>query len=274
VNGFSVLRFSPNPEELEHINVALVMAGPPPRIEFLHDFPKLACIAPDFDRSLLEDYLADLPQKIEGAGDLVFAIESLSSQFRVTPLQQLRRYAGEETVEKLKARYLARPRIKRARVSRDTVVPTKVNLYAKDILGIDERHMMKRVHPHHVLSERVLRRLRGDDFQVARAVDGADYLVLLDGVDVTKSPKAVRQRALAIDYAYYRMGGLREVIAEEENRQLALATITFGDTDEPHARWALETAQAHADFTPYDRESDLGLERIAKEAATNLADGW
>jgi hypothetical protein len=55
--GFSIIRYSPDPEEIEYINIALYFWGLEPGIVYLDDFPRLSCIYPLASRSLLTTYL-------------------------------------------------------------------------------------------------------------------------------------------------------------------------------------------------------------------------
>lgn len=57
---YSIVRFSPVPEEVEAVNVAVLLWDRPPRLLFDSDFPRLAAITSRFDRTLLRAYLTPL----------------------------------------------------------------------------------------------------------------------------------------------------------------------------------------------------------------------
>ena len=65
---YQVVRFWPDPEVVEPVNVALFVASDRNWLVYDETFPKLSCVAPKFDRGLLDLYLRYLSTAVEDAG--------------------------------------------------------------------------------------------------------------------------------------------------------------------------------------------------------------
>jgi hypothetical protein len=98
---FSILRFSPDPEEVEYVNVAIWIE--PRHMVYDPEFPKLRCVAPGYDTTILKFYLDDLHESASGS---IESLMSKSSQFVVTTPKSLRAEMSEATVKELQRRYL------------------------------------------------------------------------------------------------------------------------------------------------------------------------
>ena len=108
-SAYSVVRFSPCPEQIEYVNVALMLFGSEPEVRFDPDFPRLHCIEPGFDRVLLAEYLRALPRRIAAASpDMVCnAVARISGQLELLPLRDFLEQPTEAHIERLFGRYLA-----------------------------------------------------------------------------------------------------------------------------------------------------------------------
>lgn len=86
-NLYTVVKFSPIPEQTEYVNVALLFSDPRFGLVYDSKFPKLTCVAPNFDTEFLIEYMraAMLPSQ-------EFAVRSVnlaSAQFQLTPIREL-----------------------------------------------------------------------------------------------------------------------------------------------------------------------------------------
>ena len=62
---YSIVRFSPNPEEIERVGVAIYLWSTK-QLVYDEAFPRLHCLAPGFSRRMLVHSLRHLERKLEG----------------------------------------------------------------------------------------------------------------------------------------------------------------------------------------------------------------
>ena len=87
---YQIVRFSPDPEVTEPVNVALFVSNGRNSLLYDETFPKLTCVAPKFDRGLLEMYLKHLSVAVEEAGNEgARLISSASAQFSLTEPREI-----------------------------------------------------------------------------------------------------------------------------------------------------------------------------------------
>jgi hypothetical protein len=81
-DGYRVVRFSPDPEEVEFINVALLVWEAPhsrPCLHLYEEFPRMNRLGTRFPSKFLADYLGMLRDLVSHGG------AALSSQFQIMP---------------------------------------------------------------------------------------------------------------------------------------------------------------------------------------------
>jgi hypothetical protein len=86
--------------------------------------------------------------------------------------------------------------------------------------------------------------------RVARVINGATKLVLIEGLDMRiASGGSIQKHAEKIAYNFFRFGKVSSLIQHTEHRELVRATLTFGEANDSD-RVAFARALA-------DRDSDV-----------------
>ncbi|MEL6195570.1 MAG: hypothetical protein AAFP04_14780 [Myxococcota bacterium] len=108
VDKFKVLRFAANPESGDPVGVALLVGQDSPKLVFDPRFPRLSCLTPEMNASLLEDYLETLrPHLCRSTLDDVEAeVARLSPQLSLTSAKDLFAPPTSATLRLLKSKYL------------------------------------------------------------------------------------------------------------------------------------------------------------------------
>jgi hypothetical protein len=239
---FNVVRFTPDPEEVEPVNVALLLWGSDrPRLLFDETFPRLRCIAPNVDSSLVRYYLEDLSQRLaEDATPRERIGASLSSQFQLSQPKRIVTQPTEEVLTTLKERYLRTPKMA-AHASQGRVqaklIESRLDQLLLSRLHVSGSNLMRRASPKDFLSPETYQAIGGNGIVVARAIRGPHHLMLIDGVNLGLQPVTnIELRGQHIAAAFYKMGQLRDDLARIERRDLTRATVFFGQPSSENLR--------------------------------------
>jgi hypothetical protein len=227
--AFSILRFTPDPEEVEPANVALVLWNGVARIVYDDSFPRLSCLAPWVDKDSLCFLLEDLQKEIASADPRTAADALGSVQFSLSATKQVADLGRGDTDRLLLDRYLRTSRGRREKTSRtQRIVESRLDRFLAE-MKVSSVDLMKGVSPKRFLSPEALARVGGNGFRVSRVIKSSRHLVLLDAVPLDLRPvRRVEARAQRIASAYYRLGKSKADIARIDGRDLTRTTILFG----------------------------------------------
>jgi hypothetical protein len=247
---YSIVRFSPVPEQTEFVNVALLFSDP--RIGLIYDerFPKLACIAPFFDAEFLVEYLSAVI-KSAGARDFAAAaseVHRATSQFRLSPACELARPATQQVIKQLKRVHLAKTEHthRRETAAERRRIEPKLESFLAHFLPADRPSIKSRARPSHYLSPEVVRRLRDPKFRIARVVNTPQHLIAIDGVDLSWNESVVERRAYQVSFGYDMLVGVADDIRSLEGRDVYRAALVFGEKRTAKHEHALDVLSKYA----------------------------
>jgi len=247
---YSVVRFSPIPEQTEFVNVALLFSDRRWGLIYDDSFPKLTCIAPHVDTLFLVRYLKSV---VASAAEANFAttageVGRASSQFEIGPTRELTQPVTAELVAQLRKTYLSKAHHthrKETMIERRRIEHQLENFLGR-FLPADRPSIKSKAKPNQYLSEEVVRRLRDTKFHVARIVSTPKHLIALDGVDLSWKPDVVERRAYQVSFAYDMLVGVAEPIRRFENRDVYRAALVFGRPDSAKHEHAIDMLSKYA----------------------------
>jgi hypothetical protein len=248
---YQVVRFSPDPEVVEPVNVALFVAGDRNSLVYDETFPKLSCVAPKFDRGLLDLYLRHLSTAVEDAGgEGARLISSASSQFSLTGPREILTSNINAFLQTLVDRYLARAGSKRGDQSKAPQIQSRLEELLVSKFGIPGDSLCKQAPPRDYLTTQVRQHLAAEDFKFARVLSASKHLVAMDAID-PEAPRAdLERRALRIGYGFHQLGKVKAILEEAEGRKLYRAAIILGSSakiPDTHLEFAKDTLQSRAE---------------------------
>jgi hypothetical protein len=247
---YSIVRFSPVPEQTEFVNVALLFSDP--RVGLVYDerFPKLTCIAPYFDTGFLVEYLSAVVANA-GARDFQTAageVSRASAQFRLSAARELARPLTQDIVARLTKAHLARAEHthRRETAAERRRIEPKLEEFLSRYMAKDRPAVRLRAKPEQYLSDEIVKRLRDPKFTIARVVTTPDHLIAIDGVDLSLSDTAVERRAVSVSFAYDMLVGAAEPIRRFENRDVYRAALVFGQPRSVKQEHAIDMLSRYA----------------------------
>jgi len=245
--AFSLLRFTPDPEEVESTNVALVLwGGASPHLLFDPEFPRLHCLAPGTDAEQLLVWMRHLEQLLSRTDSehAVKMVGRASAQFALSEPRQLGVTMTPKVTQTLIARYLKRPTTPRE--ARDAVtirIEARLDQLLTGRFHVPHPDLKRRASPSQFLGPESYARLAGNGFTVSRVIDGRAHLVLIDSVPLDAQVGKVEQRAQKIASAFFRLGKIRADIQLFERRSLYRATVLFGEAPKDTESGRIEYAR-------------------------------
>lgn len=126
---YCVLKFTPAPEFVDPVNVALLTSEGSVHFYYEYSFPRLKCAAPDFDPRHLAFLLDDLSANLKGK-DFNSAIEQIKKQNVQFALSEIRKFDRPVTsfdIDILKQNYLLKYSINKTQ----HVVPSTADRFGK-----------------------------------------------------------------------------------------------------------------------------------------------
>jgi hypothetical protein len=230
--AFNVIRFTPDPEEVEPANVALIFWGDKPMLVYDDSFPRLACLSPGFDSQLVKYELDDLADRLRESDpkQALRMITGASSQFQVSESKRLfRGHPDAQALRVLREAYLLKRKPGHgSNAATRTYVDSQLQAFLAETLQVSEQRMLRRATPAEFLDPAVYARLKDNGFKISRVINSPRRLVLIDALPLTLSTLQVEQRAQRIASAYYRLAQLKDDIRRVENRDVFRATVLFG----------------------------------------------
>ncbi len=271
---YSLIRFSPVPEDVEPVNVAVVVWGPPPRVLFDERFPRLGSITPDFDAHLLRLFLQDLPAQIAD-GDRSGLLRA-TSQIQVTTRRRLLPPLTTEAEVFLRKRYLSRAAgrtLVKAKAEREAV-EMGLDRFLRIQLEVARPEIHVRMRPADFLPrELVERHIPEDGLRVARVITGRSLVLAIDGVDRRMTLGFAEKRAMTIGATFFALGGLQQELLEKYRRRLRRAVVFFGRAPEHHSprlEYLEETLRRESDLSCEAGQPSADLLQAARDATADL----
>lgn len=210
----SVLRFSPDPEQTEYINVALLFENGKTNLIYEPNFSRLTQLIPTFDIKLLAYYLQDIQARIS-LGSFPHAMRLItqeSSQFICTAPQSLLPPVSKEIIQTLKRKYLERPKLGPSSQKRFRV-ENSLTKYLTQNLDIAQEWIISGASPKNFMSSDVAAKLGSNGIHIAKAVKTQHHILLVDGIDCKANKiESIENRGQKIASSYYRLGRIRKDI--------------------------------------------------------------
>lgn len=234
-NGYQVVRFSPIPERVEFVNVAVLMYGERPELHYLPGFPKLRCVAgPSYPERLLVAELEYLERLVlqNGPEEGRVAFERMTAQLKVMEFVQTREFASAAQRDRLIQQLLASHGKERRR--RPRTRPRIEAQLGEFIEGVSCSHAFLRARPARDLlgDERLAERVFGTiDYRVPRALASERGLLVLDAIDVASGREAVHRRFSQISEGFHAFGEARTALRTTGRELIRVAKIFGQDLD-------------------------------------------
>lgn len=274
---FSVLRYTPDPEDVEPVNVALVLWQDPPELLIDPKFPRLACLAEYADPDVVRFYLDDFGRRL---GRPEHGARALSSQFQVGDRKRIVAPLTEATLEMLRNKYLrkhrpALARFETIRAGHEQRVESVLDQLLVTRLHIPDGFVLRRASPKEFLSPQVFDRMGGNGFKVARAIRGPHDLLLVDGVNVgQRNFEQAQVRAQNIAAGYFKLNRVRDDLLRLEGRRMQTATILFGHAPPKRAtkqEFLVTMLKTFSDHLMEDATPSPAFRQVVREIAGPLS---
>lgn len=260
---YRVLRFSPAPEFVEPVNVALLVVDEKPRI--LHDntFAKLECVSGGTDLEMLRFWLRSFQEEIESEkpGDPRSVIAKSSGQFSLGEPREIAGVLTPKLEKTLMVAHLQRARYAKRAEAQRHYIDTLLDHLILSGLGMSGEGFRKRVSPDQFLSPEVRRHLKSNGFSISRVYPAKRGLVLLDGLNLEADEDTVKRRAQDIGYAYHAMESVKGALRDFEGKELIRTAIVFRPDlakKSPKLEYAVESISRESDLVIHnpDVQSD------------------
>jgi len=274
---FRVVRFTPVPEIQEGVNVALLFVDERARLVMDSEFQKLGCVAPNFDKSILQFWLSDIGESLSSIKpqDAYAHIASRTAQIQVGATHFITRKVTPEFESHLVDTYLR----KAHRPSRhgenhiqyvDTLIDDAIKNPNVDFAGI-----LKRAEPSDFLSQASLELLKTRNIRFSRVMNGTKKIILMDGLNLGVSSKSqLRLRSSTIGTGFFTLGNERAKIEQIEQKEITRAAFLFRrpQTDDPEISYIANVLSRDSDLIV---ETEAGkniieIHRLLQNSSGNL----
>ena len=264
---FRIVRYTPAPEFIEPVNIAILIIDRRPRLILDSSFPKLSCAVPRCNleplRFLLEWLDAEVRECTASTAHL--RITQHSSQMQVSDEKTLTRGITRDLEGELIGLYLKRHTRTPDQTERRIYIDTLLDRVVETELGLRHVQMLKRASPQDFLSSSAYDHLRSNGFKISRVISGTQKLILMDGINLQLlTGNYLRTRTQEIGYAFFAMGSIKRELPQLESRELIRASFVFNretaDLD-PKSEYLLETL---------NRDSDLRIDPHLPEDRNRL----
>jgi len=258
---FRVVRFSPVPEVLEPINVALLIFDRSPRLVTDYEFEKLGCVAPSFDRSTLQVWLEIIADDIRRVPpqDIPSWLTSRTAQIQLGKPCFLGREVSKDLEDRLIREYLKKPH---RHTERGEPRVHYVDSLISDVIGKADwiyGEVMKRAKPEQFLRNESLSILHARSIRFSRVLLAPKSIVLMDGLNLAITNRnKLRQRATDIGFGFFSFGEVKKEIQSIEQRELVRTSFIFNrrpDSDR-EIDYLVETVRRDADFCVDNQNPD------------------
>lgn len=258
---FRVVRFSPAPEYIESVNVALLIIDSNPRLVSDSQFEKLSCIAPSFDPSVLQvwlDCVSDELRTIPPA-EIPIALTSKTAQIQMGKEHYLERDVPQELEQRLIRTYLK----KAHRGNKQSEEHLRyVDSLISDLIGntaLMLGELLKRAKPDSFLRPSSAALLSVRNVKFSRVIVAPKALILMDGLNLAVASRAqLKQRAFEIDFGFFAFGEVKQKIESLEEKEILRTSFVFNAPSELDK-------ETHALIDLLKRDSDLSVDANNQE---------
>jgi hypothetical protein len=274
---YSLVRFSPSPEEIEPVNVGVVLWDVPPRLLIEEQFPRLGCVAGDaFDPELLRFYLADLHDRLATAYPDSARMATNTSQIQVSPKREVRLRSVDDVESLLRKKYLQRPTVSRddAANTHSEYIDSVLHDFLTRQLHLPSRDLLRRAQPGDYLPPEIVHRhFSGDEGRVARVLVGRQHILAIDGVNRGVRIGEAERRAIRIGRTFFCLGRAKEDLHRLQRKTLHRAAVFFGqarEQDSGRAEYLEASLKRDAEFAMDVTSPSAPFVQLAKQAAADL----
>ncbi|MDR3378522.1 MAG: hypothetical protein P4M10_07540 [Verrucomicrobiae bacterium] len=226
---YRVVRYSPAPEFVEPVNVALLLVDEHARLLRDDRFPKLECVSGETDVGLLSFWLEEIEEEIRRSNpeDAHLVLTGRTSQIALGDPREIVGGISDDVEQMLIDSYLRKSRRVRAAESQRQYIDTLLDVLLKEKVHVSPKPFLKRATPQQFLSDEARKRLQSNGFTISRVLNAPHGLVLLDGLNLGASEAAAGNRAQEIGYAFDAMESVRKYLREAESKDLLRASVIF-----------------------------------------------
>ena len=223
---FSLIRFSPSPEEIESVNVGIVLWESAPRLLIDNRFSRLRCVAPEADIVLLAQYLHGIEGQLKRKDGLL-----ASSQFTLSVPRQIVDPQARNLEAMLQRKYLVTQRKAPAkRGEREEYTDSRLHDFLVKVAGISQDRIFKRAAPVDFLPPEIAREyFPKNGLRFARVAVGRKGILATDAINRTVAQSALEKRALKVGTGFYHLGKVQNALRERKGQSLVRVVVFFGE---------------------------------------------
>lgn len=253
---YRILKFSPAPEFLDPINVALIISNGRTSVYYDKTFRRLRGVAPSIDIDSMDFLVHELNQEIadkpiESIDEQILAT---SSQMSLSEVRPLLTDLNESVVNSLIASYLL-PVGKRLSIRQspeEHYVDTYLHDFLQKQIRVDTSKLLKRALLTEFLSSPSIDLMGRNGMRIRRVFPGRRGIILVDAINLElTSRRYLDWQADNIAYAYYRVGKFRPQLEGIEHRFIRRASVVFGMDkigQNPHFEYHVEKLRRDSDL--------------------------
>jgi hypothetical protein len=233
---FRVVRFSPVPEYLEPVNVALLIIDQRPRLVSDFVFEKLACISPSFDREVLQVWLKSIAEEIRGLppAEISSRLTSRTSQIQLGRENYIKSDIHEPLEQHLIQTFLKKaPRPTRSSEKHLQYIDTLIDgvIGRSDLMYGD---VLKRAQASSFLTPESVSKLATSSIRFSRVIVAPRALVIMDGLNLGITSRAqLRLRAAEVGFGFFQFGEAKGAIETIERKEILRASLAFNRPSAP-----------------------------------------
>lgn len=275
-NSYQLLYFSPRPEDLEQVCVAVaIKVEGRYLIEYDEKLAKMKCIARDRDVIFVRDALETIRHAVNG--DFAKVTSEFQPQFHVSEPRRLLVPWSEDVRRQLKKRFLLRGRQISTHLEHEhqKQFESKLSTLIDKIAPGSQSNFVSEVKPELLFPDTVAHSFRNPK-AISRAIIGGTRAVLIDGVDTTVGDSTeVIQRANKIAFTFWQYGKAlhNDSLPTKFHREIIRVGVVFDG--EPKARvlreYSLHQFTKDADLA-IEAEAEGGFDRVRAEIKKTLQD--
>ncbi len=227
---FRVVRFSPVPECVEAVNVAVLILDSHPRLVSDFQFEKLACVAPSFNPEALRVWLESAAEEIKAGSidDITQRLTARTAQIELSRQHFIGRDVPRDLEENLIDVFLKKQR-RLTKQSEPHIHYVETLIQAMiEPANIQSGRVLKRAKPENFLRSESLKLLTTPSIRFARVIDSPRSLVIMDGLNLAVTSRSqLRQRASEIGIGFYSFGDAKREIENIEQKKIVRTAFVF-----------------------------------------------
>jgi septum formation inhibitor MinC len=235
---YSLIAASPNPENEEAANVAVVVGnGLATRLVYSNELPRLCGVATSADTAVFRTILQSLADRVNQGIDRAELQALLGPQLRIMRSRALYREPTDEVLARLRKQFLEKPRGQGDEAAAKALVRRSTNALDSVLRRSAPRgvELTEKATPRRLYERRLDTHVGFQVPRIARAVRFAERDVLIDSVLVERET-AGRPLSIAtsrVSQAFFAYNQLRSTIRQYANRDVILIGVIHpGSTED------------------------------------------